>query len=292
MEALVVDTSDVPEDKHAAKVLGELKDGAQTVYFLSGGCWCYLRTPPEYRVAEKQACVFYVHGSKAYVKDGETDFTKNANSPKIPFVNAVIDAGMVLVASDASGETWGGPAAIAANVALYNDLITFTNIGKGYGEKSVAIWGGGFGGATAMNLVTGPFLGRVNAVVVMQAVLSYKCVIDVNLQPFKDNMLAAFGIPPAMKKDAATTCALEPYDPLERAKAQSDSAKAIRPYILVIHGDADDHIVFEGNAVRFHEEFGEKSTIHPLPGVKHGVMVESVIKPFQDFLIKHVGPSS
>lgn len=287
----MVDNSDVPEDKYAGSVLKQLKDGAQTVYFLSGGCWCYLRTPPEYTLASsKQKCVIYVHGSKAHVKDGETDFTKNANSPKNLFVNAVIDAGMVIVASDASGESWGGPAAISANIALYNDLRSYTNIANG--DDCVAIWGGGFGGATAMNLVTGPLLGKVSAVVVMQAVLSYKCVIDVNLQPFKDNMLAAFGIPAAMEKDEATTLALKPYDPLERAKAHTEEEKAKRPDILVIHGDADDHIVFDGNAVRFHEEFGDKSTMLALPGVKHGVMVESVIKPFQDFLVKHIGTSS
>ena len=84
-----------------------------------------------------------------------------------------------------------------------------------------------------MNLATGPLLGSVRAAVLTQAVLSYKSVIEVNLQPFKDNMLAAFGIPPAQEKDEALKAALGPYDPLERAKAQTVEQRALRPHILV-----------------------------------------------------------
>ena len=78
------------------------------------------------------------------------------------------------------------------------------------------------------------------------------------------------------------------YDPLTRARAHTDEQRARRPHILVVHGDADDHIVFEGNAVRFHEEFGERSTMLALPGVKHGVMVDSVVGPFREFWVRHL----
>ena len=169
-------------------------------------------------------------------------------------------------------------------MALVRDLSLYTNIDT----AKLGAWGGGFGGATAMNLATGPLLGSVRAVVLTQAVLSYKSVIEVDLQPFKDNMLAAFGIPPAQEKDEALKAALGAYDPLERAKAQTVEQRALRPHILVVHGDADDHIVFEGNAVRFHEEFADKSTMLALPGIKHGVMVDEVVEPFKSFWIKHL----
>ena len=107
MHALVKE-GEVPEARYASAALPKLVDGAQELYFLSGGCWCYLRTPAAYKkdAGAKQPCVLYTHGSKAFVEDGGTDFTKNASSPKNPFVQAIIDAGICLVASDASGETW------------------------------------------------------------------------------------------------------------------------------------------------------------------------------------------
>ena len=50
------------DDRTAACVLPALADGAQEVYFMSGGCWCYLRTPASYKNSEsgggaKQPCV-------------------------------------------------------------------------------------------------------------------------------------------------------------------------------------------------------------------------------------------
>ena len=95
---------------------------------MSGGCWCYLRTPASYKNSEsgggaKQPCVLYCHGSKAFVADGETDFTKNAGSPKNPFVRAIVDAGICVVASDAGGETWCGHALVCfePSLSLYSN---------------------------------------------------------------------------------------------------------------------------------------------------------------------------
>ena len=274
------------EEKYASNVLPKLVAGEQTVYFMSGGSWCYLRTPASFEPSgeKKQPCVIYTHGSFAFVRENETDFTANPKSPKNPFVNAIIEAGICVAASHASGETWGGPPAVMANAAMVKDLADFTCIDTG----ALGMWGGGFGGATAINSTLGPLLGKVKGVALTQAVLSYKSVVLQNLQPYKDKMLQAFGMPTEMEKDEAIIAALKPIDPLECAKAQSPEEKVLRPNILVIHGDADDHIVFEDNAARFHEEFGAKSTMLALPGIKHGVMIDSVVKPFQDFWIENV----
>lgn len=49
---------------------------------------------------------------------------------------------------------------------------------------------------------------------------------------------------------------------------QSIVERVLRPRCLIVHGDEDDHILYESNALAFHREMGEKSELIALKGVR------------------------
>ena len=226
----------------------KLTDGEQTKFFRVGGEWCYLSTPASYRAdpesGQATPCVLHCHGNRGYVRDGEADWL-DEETKKI-FISMLLDAGIAVSGSHATGNHWGRPSAVAANGALFDALTTGANVDK----RRMGIMGGGLGGALVWNSVTGPLLGRVRAAVVQQALLSYESVIRHG--KFKSPLMEAYGIPDDTPDDLATA-SLTHNDPLNRTRllVAMEGAKAGRllPSVLFVHGDADENMPYEENPV-------------------------------------------
>ena len=94
-----------------ADSLPQLEDGAQTVFFKSGGEWCFFRTPPSYTTSGPPLpCVIQCHGNSGYVRDGEyavsTSDTLDDQGRSI-FIRTLVDAGIVVAGSHARGQRLG-----------------------------------------------------------------------------------------------------------------------------------------------------------------------------------------
>ena len=86
----------------------QLQDGEQTVYFQAGGEWCFLKTPKSYSTSNGAVpCVIQCHGHHGYVKDGEADWL--TEDFKLSFVNSLIDTGIAVASTNATGNHWGDP---------------------------------------------------------------------------------------------------------------------------------------------------------------------------------------
>ena len=167
-----------------AKTITQLRDGEQTVYFQAGDEWCFLRTPKNYRgdkAGGAVPCVIQCHGQHGYVKDGEADWLTEED--KLIFVNKLLGAGIAVASTHATGNHWGRPNAVAATAALFDALVEGANLDK----DRMGLWGGGLGGALLWNTSTGPLLGRLRAVVLQQATISYESVI--RNHKFKSHLL-------------------------------------------------------------------------------------------------------
>ena len=232
--------------------LPQLRDGDQTAFFRVGGEWCYITTPASYRAdagsGPATPCVLQCHGHRGYVREGEADWLDE--EVKRIFVRMLLDAGIAVSGSHATGDHWGRPSAVAANGALFDVLTNGANLD----EARMGIMGGGLGGALVWNSVTGPLLGRVRAAVVQQAVLSYESVI--RRGKFKASLVEAHGIPGDTPDDLAVA-SLAQNDPLNRTRllVAEDGPKTGRllPAVLFVHGDADENMLYEENPVALSE---------------------------------------
>ena len=79
----------------------------------------------------------------------------------------------------------------------------------------MGLWGGGLGGALLWNSVTGPLLGRLKAICLQQATISYESVIRHG--KFKSFLLEAYGLPADTPDDLAVA-ALSFNDPVTRTR--------------------------------------------------------------------------
>ena len=189
----------------------QLKDGEQTVYFQAGGEWCFLKTPASYQAeGAGTPCVIQCHGHHGYVKDGEADWL--TEDFKLSFVNSLIESGIAVASTNATGNHWGRPSAVAANGALFDSLVEGSNVDA----SRMGLWGGGLGGALLWNSVTGPLLGRLRAVCLQQATISYDSVI--RNHKFKSFLLEAYGLPADTPDDLAVA-ALAFNDPVSRTRS-------------------------------------------------------------------------
>ncbi len=246
----------------------QLKDGEQTAYFQAGGEWCFLKTPASYRAAGQPVpCVIQCHGHHGYVKDGEADWL--TEEFKLAFVNSLVDKGVAVASSHATGNHWGRPSAVAANAALLDALLSGANLDAG----RMGLWGGGLGGALLWNSVTGPMLGRLKAVVLQQATISYESVI--RNHKFKSFLLEAYGLPADAPDDLAVA-ALAFNDPVTRTRLLiGEKGQALAgelPETLFIHGDVDENMLYEENPVRLSHVLGPLGatfSFHTFEGVGH-----------------------
>ncbi|MBD47666.1 MAG: hypothetical protein CL891_01010 [Dehalococcoidia bacterium] len=250
------------------KPILDLVDGEQTVFFQAGEEWCFLRTPRSYRLdGPSTPCVIQCHGHHGFVKDGSADWL--SDNDKLAFITALTEAGIAVASSHATGNHWGRPSAVAANAALFQTLLDGTNLD----EKRMGLWGGGLGGALLWNSVTGPLLGKVKAIVLQQATISYESVI--RNHKFKDKLLEAYGLPPDCDDDLAVS-SLQFDDPVNRTrilvKQRGQGLAELLPNVLFIHGDQDENMLYKENPVRLGEVMspsGAKYAFHTFQGVGH-----------------------
>jgi len=252
------------------KSIPQLHDGNQTVYFKAGEEWCFLRTPKNFsseKTTEAVPCVIQCHGHHGYVKDGNADWL--ADEDKLFFVNKLLDSGIAVASSHATGNHWGRPNAVAANAALLNTLTQGVNLDK----DRIGLWGGGLGGALLWNSVTGPLLGRLRAVVLQQATISYESVI--RNHKFKGPLLGAYGMPEDTPDDLAVST-LSFNDPVDRTKLlveeKNKTLAKLLPEVLFIHGDEDENMLFQENPVRLSrvlKSCDASFSFHTFEGVGH-----------------------
>ena len=270
-----------------AQSIPQLKDGEQTVFFQAGGEWCFLRTPSGYRANSAQGnavpCVIHCHGNRGYVRDGEADWLDDEN--KSIFVRMLVDAGIAVGSSHATGNHWGATAAVAANAALFDALVGEANVDTG----RMGLMGGGLGGALVWNSATGPLAGKVRAAVLQQAVLSYDSIV--RNHKFKGQLLEAYGIPADTPDDLAVS-SLAYNDPLNRtrllASQNGTETASLLPEVLFVHGDVDENILFEENPIVLSKELdalGGAYSFQTYQGVGHATydLGERAAKDVTDF---------
>lgn len=251
-----------------ASLIPQLKDGEQTVYFQAGGEWCFLRTPESYKASGGAIpCIIQCHGHHGYVKNGEADWL--TEDFKLAFVNSLIDTGIAVASTHATGNHWGRPNAVAANAALFDALLEGSNVDR----ERMGLWGGGLGGALLWNSVTGPLLGHLRAVVLQQATISYESVI--RNHKFKANLLEAYGLPADTPDDLAVS-ALSFNDPVNRTRLlveqKGRALASALPEVLFIHGDEDENMLYQENPVRLSHllsPLGARFSFHTFKGVGH-----------------------
>ncbi len=270
-----------------AQSIPQLNDGEQTVFFQAGGEWCFLRTPSGYQANPVQGnavpCVIHCHGNEGYVRDGEADWLDV--EIRSVFVRTLVNAGIAVSGSHATGNHWGTPSAVAANAALYNALVGEANVDK----ERMGLMGGGLGGALVWNSVTGPLAGRIRAAVLQQAVLSHDSIV--RNHKFKDQLLEAYGVPADAPDDLAVS-SLAYNDPLNRTRllASQNGTKtaSLLPEVLFVHGDVDENILFEENPIALSKEldaFGGAYSFQIYQGVGHATydLGEIAAKDITDF---------
>ena len=267
-----------------------LANGAQTVFFKSGGEWCYLRTPESY-TAQSSPTPFVIqcHGNGGYVRDGEADWLDEES--KTFFLNALLNKGIAVAGSHGTGNHWGRPDAIAAYSALFDTLTSQ----PGLSSNQTGLMGGGLGGAALWNSVTGPLLGRIQAVVPQQATLSYESVITAG--KFKSPLLEAYGLPADTPNDLAIA-ALSYNDPLNRTRLlvaqHGHEASSLLPKVMFVHGDVDENMLYEENPVALSEVLkscGAKYSFETFKGIGHATydLREKASSPIATFFEKSFG---
>ena len=265
----------------------QLKDGEQTVFFQAGGEWCFLRTPSSYQASGPAVpCIIQCHGHTGYVKEGEADWLKD--DFKLAFINSLVETGIAIASTHATGNHWGRPSGVAANAALFDALLEGSNVDK----DRMGLWGGGLGGALLWNSVTGPLLGRLRAVVLQQATISYESVI--RNHKFKGLLLAAYGIPEDAPDDLAIAT-LSYNDPVTRTRFLVDQKgkdlAGLLPEVLFVHGDEDENMLYKENPVRLSQVLspcGARFSFHTFKGVGHATyqLGDTAAKVLVDFFGK------
>lgn len=231
-------------------LIPQLSEGEQTVFFKSGGEWCYLRTPSDYTLSGKPVpCVIQCHGNSGFVNDGDYSISSSDSLDehgKSIFIRTLVDAGIAVAGSHARGSAWGRPDAVAAYAALFNTLIDEANVDS----NKIGMLGGGLGGSALWSAVTGPLIGKIKAVGLQQATLNFDSVIRAH--KFKGDLLDAWGIP-AEADDELAIATLRNNNPLERTRLlilqHGDAAGQMLPEVGFFHGEQDENMLYEGNAV-------------------------------------------
>ena len=123
------------------------------------------------------------------------------------------------------------------------------------------------------NSVTGPLLGRLKAICLQQATISYESVIRHG--KFKSFLLEAYGLPADTPDDLAVA-ALSFNDPVTRTRLLiGEKGRALAselPEVLFIHGDVDENMLYQENPVRLSGvlgPLGAKYSFQTYEGVGH-----------------------
>lgn len=238
-----------------------LRDGEQKVFFEAGGDRCYLWTPETFKADAPTAVVIHHHGNGGYVKMDAADWLEEDR--KTAFLKAVMSNNIAIAGSHACGNHWGNPCSVKANGALLDALTASPHVDP----SRIGLMGGGLGGLLIWNSVLGPMMGRVKQAAVMQAVSSIESIIRDH--KFKDQQLAAYGLPPDMPDDEAVE-RLAASDPLPHFRRLRKGSSL--PRTAIFHGAVDDNVLPEANAVALAEALrtaGAEVKLELFPGVGH-----------------------
>ncbi|MBM3926649.1 MAG: hypothetical protein FJ320_11860 [SAR202 cluster bacterium] len=225
----------------------KLKDGEQTVYFKAGGEWCFLRTPKDYRASEAAGnavpCLIRCRGLGNFVKERESDWEKSAYHR--PLIDFLVGQGYAVAGSDLTGDHWGRPSAVAANVSLYETLMENCNID---GSRVGMLNAGGRGAMVLWNTAIGPLLGKVRAVALTHAVVSLE-----SMAPHRRELICeAYGMSKDTPLDVVVS-ATAGHDPLAQTRlmiqASGEAIVKSLPKVAIFHGDRDPQVPFEKNAL-------------------------------------------
>ena len=252
----------------------KLVDGEQKVYFKAGGEWCYVWTPPGFRVSKPAPVVVHNHGARGWVKDGSADWIEQPS--KNTFLKAVMENGIVIAGNHACGDHWGNPCAVAANGALLKILDGC----KGLNMSRLGLMGGGLGGALIWNSVLGPFAGRPKAVAVLQAVANLAAVV--REKKFRAVCLQAYNIPEDPPDDKAIKL-IGNSDPMPKLQSLRMGVKL--PRTAIYHGSKDENIPAETNAIPLADALkkaGGEVELNLFKEVEHNVYAMG--KPMEDRL--------
>jgi len=242
----------------------ELRDGEQKIFFLAGGEWSYLWTPPSFKVNEKAPVVIHHHGAGGFVRKRRADWIMTKS--KASFLKAVMEGCHSAVAgSHACGDHWGNPRSVNANAALLRILDQCA----GLDTERIGLMGGGMAGILVWNSVLGPFEGRVRLVAVLQAAVSLEAIVRDGR--FKAVCLKAHGL----SKDAPVDPAIErirPFDPMHRMKTLQEGSNL--PTTAIYHGAGDSSIPPETHAIPLGEALrraGAQVDMNIFTGMKHDI---------------------
>jgi hypothetical protein len=202
-------------------------------------------------------------------------------------VDALVDKGFAVAGSDLSGDHWGRPAGVAANVSLYNFLMDNTNVDAG---RVGMFTGAGMGGTALWNSVIGPLHGKVKSVVMMQALVSLAGMFPA----WRRNVMEAYGL--ALNTDDAVAIAsLAQNDPLTQTQnllsvKGAAFAKGL-PEVYWLHGVLDKPVNYEANPVALTtllKKHGVKCTLKGYKNKGHDLhlMPEEMTKLIAEFFVK------
>ena len=244
--------------------LPALHNGEQQVFFQAGGEWCYLWTPPTFRIDRPAAVLIHHHGATGYVREGAADWLEE--DYKAHYLRIIMAAsGCAVAGSHACGDHWGNACAVAANAALFRTLVASPHVDA----SRIGLMGGGLGGALIWNSVLGPLAGQVKAVAVLQAVASLESIVRAH--QFKAPCIEAYGLPEETPDDAAMAV-LARHDPLPRLQALAPGTAL--PRTAIYHGAVDDSVEPDTNAVPLADALrraGAQVELEIFAGVEHAV---------------------
>jgi len=265
----------------------KLDDGEQLAYFESGGSWCYIRTPESYKAARGKAVPLIIRcrGYGGFVRMGYTEWMERSGSKMT--VDALVERGFAVAGSDLSGDHWGRPAGVAANVSLYNFLTENTNVDA---ARVGMFTGAGMGGTVLWNSVIGPLHGKVKSVVMMQAIVSLAGMFPA----WRRNVMEAYSIS-LNTEDAVAIASLAQNDPLIQTQnllATKGAAFARGlPEVYWLHGEKDKPVSYEANAVamtRLLKKHGVACTLKGYKDKGHDLhlMPEEMTRLIAGFFVK------
>jgi len=253
------------EETTMAKVVPELRDGEQQVFFRAGGEWCYLWTPKTFELGRPIPVVVHHHGYAGWIKEGSADWLEE--DYKVGLLKAIMSAGggCGIAASHACGNHFGRPDSVIANTALFDVLIE-----SGHADpERMGLVGGGLGGPLMWNSVMGPLAGRVKAVVMMQGMISLENFL--RAQPLRGQCLEDYNLPLDTPIDEAVA-KVAPHDPLPRLLALPYGTPM--PRTAIFHGAEDPNQIPSLQVIPLAEalkRIGADVTMGLFPGVGHAV---------------------
>jgi alpha-beta hydrolase superfamily lysophospholipase len=151
-----------------------------------------------YNSRRRTSLVVYTHGV------GETETAPTADIVKDGVVQALIDAGCIVVSSNASGNAWGNPQSVSDYVAAVAYSVAQ------WRADDVLIFSQSMGGVAGLNLFASDAIANVRGWAGIYPVTSLSAVFANNLGAFASQIRTAYGIAANGSDYAARTAGSDP----------------------------------------------------------------------------------